>query len=521
MQVRGVDMSVLSIPFLLFAAAVTIIYYILPHRFQWMCLLAANLLFCACAGIRGCLVLLAVAFITYLAGLFLGREKEHYSAEKGTLSALSGTQKREKKRALKEEHGRRNRMILAAGLIPVIAVWAFFKWNADHGSIVMPIAVSYYTFIAVSYAADVEAGKFAPERNFFRYLTFLSFFPQMTEGPFTRYDRQKEELFSGHSFSFQAMTEGILRMLYGYCKKIILADSLWAVLGALLDSEQVSGLSSAVLVLLLPLQQYADFSGCMDIVIGFSQILGIRLPENFRSPIFSKSIDEVWRRWHVTLGAFCKDYVFYPVALGKRLNETAKKISVRHPLTGKNLPVMVSLFCVWTVMGIWHGFGAKYLLWGWMNLFFIALNVLLGAQYKRWRECLHIRQGNREWSLFCMARTYILFGIFEMMSDGSAAGIGARRILSLVRPSAWSAEPLKAAFSSDGASYVCWPVCILLVILILVIDTAKEKKINVMDWMHRAPLPAKAALYVALFYLIVLFAPSGMNVLQGFGYARF
>ena len=255
-------------------------------------------------------------------------------------------------------------------------------------------------------------------------------------------------------------------------------------------------------------------------MIGMSKILGITMQENFRSPIFSKSIDEVWRRWHITLGAFCKDYIFYPIALNKTLNKLGKSIARRHPKMGKMLPVLVSLGCVWTFMGIWHGFAWKYLIWGWMNLFFISTSLIFEDIYRKWKQYLHLTDYTGFWNAFCILRTYLLFGIMEFVADGNSAGSALQGFRGLLSITSWNRECLQNLldlFSGDFHPFVL----MIVVLMILFVDIAKEKKIEIYRMFHQSSGFLKAVLYVALFYLIILYAPNGIDVNAGFAYAVF
>lgn len=510
-------MSLITVRFALFFVLFSVVYYLIPQKYQWWCILAANVLFLYAAGPISVVCILAVALITYLSALWIDRKTETYQKTKKSIDPSNPERKAIEKK-LKANHQRNLFQCAAFGITGAVLIWLFSK--SGKVSWFLPVAISYYTFIAVSYVQGVYQGKYKPERNFFKYLTFLSYFPQMTEGPFNRYELMREQLFASHTFRFENLSEGILRMLYGYVKKMVLADSLLILVNSLYGLQDTNNYAILALVILLPIQQYADFSGCMDIVIGMSKTFGITMQENFRSPIFSKSIDEVWRRWHITLGAFCKDYIFYPVALNKKLNKLGKNIARRHPKMGKMLPVLVSLGCVWTFMGIWHGFAWKYLIWGWMNLFFISTSLILEDTYRKWKQCLHLTDNTWFWNAFCILRTYLLFGIMEFVADGNSAGSALRGFRGLLFITSWSKECFQNfldLFSGDFHPFVF----MIEVLMILLVDIAKEKKIEIYQTFHQGPVFFKAALYVALFYLIILCAPNGIDVNAGFAYAVF
>lgn len=510
-------MSLLTVEFSLFVSVFLIIYYVIPKKYQWECILAANIIFLWLSGPLSLVCVLLEAVITYLAGRGIGRRNEKYKEEKKKLDRASADY-RQRGKELKEKKQKLVRMDTFWGIFLVILLWLCSKKGTI--SWFTPLAISYYTFIAVSYVAGIQQGKHEPEKSFFRYLTFLSYFPQLTEGPFNRYDDMKDRLFSEHPLRYRNVTDGILRMLYGYAKKMVVANSLLLLIENLYGQAEENGYAVILLVLLLPIQQYADFSGCMDIVLGLSSMFGISMKENFCSPIFSKSIDEVWRRWHITLGAFCKDYIFYPVALNKKLSTAGKRLSRKHPKGGKMLPVLCSLVCVWTFMGIWHGFAWKYLIWGWMNLFFISSSLLLENRYSMVKRRLHINEKGRMWSLFCMARIYFLFGLMEFVADGNSAGSAVHGIAGLLSAAVWKAEPVLAGIQEVSGEVSFWAV-LGIIVLILFVDIMKEKKQSVYMLFHRQPFGMKAMVMILLFYVIILFAPGGTDINAGFAYAVF
>lgn len=381
-------MSFTTFAFALFLAAFYLLYFLLPSKIRWVVLIPANLIFYCAAGVKELPFMLAAAVLSYIAGRFLQRVQDRYAAER---EKHRGTEAAAARKQLKQAKERRSRFILIAVLIPVMGIWAFFKADRT-GSFTAPFAISYYTFIAVSYCADVFRGRHRCETNFLKFFAFLTFFPQMVEGPISRYETVGKAITEPHGFSFDRFGEGVVRAMWGYIKKMVLADRLWKIIAYVYGLADPTGPQVLMIVLLLPLQQFADFSGCMDIALGFAHAMGIDLQENFRQPIFSRSIEEVWRRWHITLGAFCRDYIFYPVSLLKPLARASKKLSVKHPKAGRLLPVLVSLTAVWTFMGLWHGFAWKYLIWGWMNLFFIAGGNIFKEQYAHLRTVFRVRQ---------------------------------------------------------------------------------------------------------------------------------
>lgn len=509
-------MSLVTIRFAIWVALFLIVYYIVPKCHQWRVILIGNIVFLWMAGPASLVASLLIAVVAYITGLLLDYNQNKLQKDKKKI-ATDAVNRKEQIRVLKKKRQCANTAILLICVLLVSGFWVLYK----SGCIVWftPLAISYYSFVAISYVTDVCQSKFTAEKNFFHFYTFLAYFPQLVEGPFSRYDVLREKLMSGHIFCMSIFSEGILRMLYGYVKKLLLADTLLMVISPMLESEPGNAYYNVLLIILLPLQQYADFSGCMDIVLGLSRTMGISLTENFRSPIFSKSIEEVWRRWHITLGAFCKDYIFYPVALNKRIVAIGKKIEKRFPKWGRLFPTQCALIAVWTFIGLWHGFAWKYLLWGWMNLAIIMLTVMLKGKYASIRRWLHITDKSQPWSIFCIIRTYLLFGLMEFVADVSSAGVALRGMRSFFLRSAWGTEQVASALQLvlEGK----WWLIIGITLLVLALDILKENKINIYSYVQSQPICLRMMLYIGLFYLILLFSYSNIDINAGFAYANF
>ncbi len=209
-----------------------------------------------------------------------------------------------------------------------------FSWmniNTKFGflQIIFPLGISFYTFQSVGYLIDVYRGKIKADHHFFHYALFVSYFPQIIQGPISRYDQLANQLMEPHLFDYQRIKFGIQRMLWGFFKKMVIADRIAVVVNQVFDhfyEKNYGGFVIFIAVLLYGIQIYADFSSGMDIIYGVSQIFGIQLSENFRRPFMARSVAEFWQRWHITLGTWMRDYVFYPLALSKPFNYMGKKM---------------------------------------------------------------------------------------------------------------------------------------------------------------------------------------------------
>ena len=304
-------MSFTTLHFFLFLAMGVLIYYLLPKKLQWVWLLVLSYLYYFTFSIKTSVFLIFTTVVTYTGGILLTRMNE---SSKAYLAANKETLDRAAKKAYKEKVKKNKRRVVVAmlllcfGLLGVVKYLNFVIENIDalvlavgHGqyfepvNIILPLGISFYTFQSISYIIDVYQGKYSAEKNIFKYALFVSFFPQLLQGPIGRFDRLAHQLYEGRSFSLKAAEFGLQRILWGCFKKMVLADRVAGFVTTVFGNyTEYGGWYNLVAVLLYCVQLYADFSGGIDIVIGTAEIFGIRMDENFRQPFFSKSIGEFW-----------------------------------------------------------------------------------------------------------------------------------------------------------------------------------------------------------------------------------
>ena len=313
-------MSFTTFEFFLFIAAAVIIYYVIPKKLQWIWLLIISYVYYASYDISTVWMLLLTTYVTYRGGILLDRLNEQKPQD--------GISREEKKDFKKNIVRKKKKIVLAMvliafGMLGIMKYTNFMLGNIDavlrlFGSgkqigvlnLTLPLGISFYTFQSISYVVDVYRGKHKAQGNFFKHALFVSFFPQLLQGPIGRYERLGSQLYEGHSYNLKELQFGVQRILWGFFKKMVLADRVnAAVLLIFHNYWNFGGWYNVLGVLLYSIQLYADFSGGIDIVIGIAQMFGITMDENFRQPYFSRSISEFWRRWHITLGTWMKDYI--------------------------------------------------------------------------------------------------------------------------------------------------------------------------------------------------------------------
>lgn len=411
-------MELFSLLYIIFVAALLLLYYGLPHirkswsRFQWWILLAGSLAFYLYEGKSHIVFLLGTSLTTYAGGLAMSALDAGYAREK---KQIKDRAQRKKRKAVTQ---RKKRVVLTAVLVFNFGILAWLKyWNVlfQSGSLVLPLGISFYTFQAVSYLIDLYGSKYAPEKNYAKFLLFVSWFPQMLQGPIGRYDRLSVCLFSEHRFDGERAQRALYLILFGLLKKYAVADMLEAPIASIFDSGSMADRSGSMVVfgiLLYSVWQYADFSGGIDIVRGVSELFGVTLDENFRQPYFSTSLGDFWRRWHITLGAWMRDYVFYPFALTKGMQNLGRwctKHLGKH--AGRTIPAGIANIVVFLLVGIWHGAQSHYVLWGLYNGVVIALSDLTAPLWQNLAGKLHMNTESKGFHVFRVIRTFLIVNI--------------------------------------------------------------------------------------------------------------
>ena len=341
-------MSFLSLIFFIFLAVCVVVYYLVPKKGQWIVLLCASIVFYGYATRMGLLALLAETLIIYLLVRWMEQKPENAKKILVLICVLAAVAMLLLLKYLPESLGGKS----------VFSGW-FFK------DLLMSLGISYYTLMIISYAVDVYREQIPAETNYARLVLFAFYFPSITQGPINRYGDLSPQFYEVHMFDGDAFFKGLFRFAWGCFKKLVIANRTAALITAVYGSQKSTCVIILLALLLTMLQLYTDFSGCADMAIGVSQVLGIHLPENFRQPYFSRSIEDYWRRWHITLGAWLKDYIYYPISVSGASKWFIKKGADRQAKKRRTkLVSIVALMILWIIMGIWHGSGMKFFIMG-------------------------------------------------------------------------------------------------------------------------------------------------------------
>lgn len=515
--------SYFSNAFLYFFLPASILgFLIMPKRAKKYFLLAASLIyFWLVSGKLIIYLLLSILAVHYF-GLWLDRIQKKQS------EAVKAAEKEERKQ-IKKGFQKKSRLVLGfaaflhIGLLLVLKYSPFFTENLNAvlaalnvstrleiPSYLMPIGISFYSLQAVSYLFDVYRGTTKADDNIFRLGLFMSFFPQIVEGPICRYNQTAEKLWNVTQIDYHRFLLGLQRILFGYMKKLVVADRLNPFVNEAFDHyANYDGPMLALGALLYTVQLYMDFSGTMDAVVGIGIIFGVEMPENFRRPFFSKTISEFWQRWHITLGTWFKDYIFYPVTMSKpmkKLTSSACKKLGNH--FGPLLAGSIALFCVWLSNGLWHGAGWNYIFFGMYHFVLILCGSLIAPAVTAFNQKLHLNPESFVYRAFRILRTSLLVVIGEMFFRADSVKKGLFMFKKLLTDHTW--QPVNTAVSKlvrvDNKDLL---VVLVAVIIVFIVGLLNEKGIIVRESLSKKNVLVRWIIIYALVMFIFVFGAYG------------
>lgn len=384
------------------------------------------------AGYKYVVFILFTTISTYLIALWIDKVSQN---SKLTIKNNKSEWSRDDKKKFKGKIKVKKRLIMSLALVANFGILAFLKYyNFFAGSLndvcgnfgmdfsaptlklILPLGISFYTFQSMGYIVDVYREKVAPAKNPAKFALFVSFFPQIIQGPISFYDQLAHQLYEPHKFDFTNFKYGVELILWGYFKKLVIADRAVIVISTVTENYgQYNGTTILFTVLLYALQLYADFSGGIDISRGVAKIFGIEMVDNFKRPYFAISINDYWRRWHITLGAWMKNYLFYPLAMSNLFINTSKKMkntkfggTKAGSHIAKVLPTSFASVIVFLMVGIWHGANWKYVGFGLWNGLIIMFSILLKPVFDLTLHKLRINAQSFGYRIFQMFRTFII-----------------------------------------------------------------------------------------------------------------
>lgn len=499
---------------MIFFPASLILYSVVPQKAKKYFLLIASIIFYWL--ISGNLVI--YLFLSILSIHYFGLWLDRINTQK---SAAVKACERESRKEVKKQYVSKSRRVLALaalihiGVLLVLKYSPFFTGNINSllgllgltfrfeiPSYLQPIGISFFSLQAFSYVFDVYRGTTKADENVFRLGLYMSFFPQIVEGPICRYEQTAMKLWNVERIKYENLILGLERFAYGLLKKIVIADRLNAPVKEMFKNyNDYPGGTVIIAAVFYTIQLYADFSGAMDAVMGTAQIFGIEMPENFRRPFFSKTISEFWQRWHITLGAWFRDYIFYPVTMSKpmkKLTSSARKKLGNH--FGPLLAGSIALFCVWLCNGLWHGAGWTYIFFGMYHFVLILLGSMVAPLVAAVNKKLHI---NPEWFGYrsiqiirtsCFVVIGEMFFRAETLSDGF--GMVKKVVTDFTFPTV--REFLGSTFKISYGGIASLGVALIFVFIISLLG---EKGVNVRESLQKR----NVVLRIILLYIMVMF----------------
>lgn len=359
-------------------------YLVFPKKYKWTILLILSIAGIIALTSYWAIFVFVMILISYITTRLMKKNILDFKEVKDTLS-------KEDKKAYKKKYKKNNKIIMLTGVIIAVLVLATLKYFhlplgflnktfEDYSwTIWFPIVgISYYTLIAISYMVDCYNEKYEAENNIFKVALFIGYLPSMLEGPFNRYDEVQTQLTKEDNPSYEYIINGLLTIAFGVFLKLVVSDRIAMLVDPIFKNyNDYTRISILIAMVMYVFKLYFDFLGFIKLAEGVSLCFGIKLHKNFDTPLLSISVSEFWRRWHITLGAWLKDYIFYPIALSKPVMAISKKAYGHVPKILEGIIInAIPLFFVWLVCGIWHGAGIKYIVYGMYYFLIIMLEML-------------------------------------------------------------------------------------------------------------------------------------------------
>ena len=519
-------MRITSLAFLGFVLATLVVYKLFPARKQWWVLFAASVVFYISFSIGGVFVMIGTSLLIWFAGLGVQKQKDAYA---DWLKENKGAVDKETKKAQKAICQKKQKLLVAGTTAIVVGILFLCKyygafasgvnnllntkmWTAEN--ILLPLGISYYSLQLIGYLVDVHRDIIPAERNPLKVILYGGFFLSIMQGPFNRYNdltpqlcAQERKKLTCTDYKF-----AVLKIVGGYIKKLCIADQFGIIANEVFTNyTEYKGAGLFLGLVCFAVQLYADFSGYMDIIIGIGKLFGIAMPENFRQPFFAKSISEFWQRWHITLGAWLKDYVFYPILKSNAFKKMGKALS---PKLGKEasrrLPTYLGMLILWTLIGVWHGAGLHYIFSvGLLQFLYIFLGEIFDPLFIKIKKLLHINDKKLYWHIFQSLRCTALM-MFAWVFFNASSIRAALQILKnmLRRPMLRHVMAVFSEKTVDGPNrtLIYFAICI---VLIVAVDLLHEKGISIREFISKRPYPVRLAFYLILAFTLIIFGAYG------------
>lgn len=507
--------------FVLYFGITFLIYSIMPPKAKWCVLLGGSYVFYFISSKGHILPLILSSIIVWGVGLLLNHLDKNCKEKRKLVE-------KEERKALKAKYKTYKCTIMFVGVIATLSMLLITKYSnffitstnsilgssIDEVSIIQPLGISFFTLQAISYIVDVYYGRIEAERNPLRVSLFLSFMLTIVEGPIARYDQLGKQLNAGKQNDIECLTKGFVRVLWGLFKKVVIADRAVLLVSAVFDSyEDFSGISIIAAILFYTLQLYCEFSGVMDIMCGLGNMLGMELPENFARPFFAKTINEFWQRWHISLGTWLRDYIFYPISFSKGIKNISGKTREKlNPYYAKLIPTSIALFFVWFSNGFWHGAGWKYIVYGLYYYALMMLGVFFEPVFEKVCKAIKINRKSKPYQLFQMVRTFVIVNFGMLIFRAEDLGVAGKMLKSIF--TGFDLSVLQVGHKNGfHLSLYDYATIIIGFVILVTISVVQEKGIDIKEKIYNLPYYIKVPLLLVFVFVIIIFGAYG----EGYG----
>lgn len=527
-------MSYTSPTYLIFIAALTIVYFITPKKYQWLCLLLASYAFyILAAGVGLAAYLLTTTTSIFLLALLMDRlEKKSKERIKGTEGIT-----KEEKTSIKEKTKKKKRLAVLVGLLFNFGILAYFKYlnflivsfdalfdaNIPTTTLLVPLGISFYTFQSTAYLIDVYRGKFKADRNLAKFALFTSFFPQIIQGPISRYDQLAHQLYAGHKFDYTRVKHGMQLIIWGFFQKMVIADRAYELVKHMLANyTDYQGFEVVIGMVAIAIRSYVDFSGGIDISRGVAQMLGIDMVKNFSQPYFATSIRNYWSRWHVTLGQWFRDYFYYSLLFSKGWRAFIKW-SQHHlgKYFGKILPVAIGMAFTFFLVGVWHGAAFKYIVFGIYNGIIVLIGILIMPFLTDMNNKHHlVKTDALSWRIFLSLGTFTLI-CFSKLITGTEGVFQSSYLFKAMFSEFNPWIFFDGSIYELGLTYYEFNVLVFSVLVLFFVDLIRETGVQIRESLDKQNLYFRWAITIVGIFATIIFGMYGVVDAPDFIYQQF
>jgi alginate O-acetyltransferase complex protein AlgI len=489
-----------SLQYIIFLPIVIIFYYSIPPRFRWILLLSASYYFYMCWKVEYIFLIIISTLVDYYCGIQMGKREKKSKRRPFLLLSLFAN----------------------LGLLFLFKYFNFFNnsihyifykfnilYNIPAFEALLPVGISFYTFQTLSYSIDIYRGKQKPEKHLGIFALYVSFFPQLVAGPIERSVNLLPQFYKINKFNAERISDGLKLILWGFFKKVVIADRVAVVVNQIYNNpHNYEGIHYIVATIFFSFQIYCDFSGYSDIAIGSAKILGYDLMLNFRRPYFSKSIREFWKRWHISLSTWFKDYLY--ISLGGNRVKVSRWYS--------------NLFITFLISGLWHGAKWTFVIWGALHGLYLIISIITSSFREVISKILFLNKFPALNTFKKIFITYLLTNIgwifFRANSSEDAffilghLGTGLVTFFSNISNIGY----IRGLFSAFGLLESEFIMAIVSIFILIGVEIVQEKY-SISSLLKKKPIVLRWSFYYAISIIIMFFGV--FNTSQQFIYFQF